>query len=65
MNICFHKSYSNCKNIDKDLYICGKINCARYKAPNLIYNSFNNKTPLTFKSILWFIIETFKFERKI
>ena len=50
MNITFCKHFSNCENIDKQLYFC--VICDRYKAPLTIYNSFGDRTPLTLKSFL-------------
>lgn len=60
MNLCFHKSWSNCQNIDNDLYVCGKTKCAKYKCPGLIYNRYGDRTPITFQSIFYGIINLFK-----
>jgi len=65
MNICFHKSWSNCQNIDNHLYICGNSECNCYKAPLTIYNRYNDRTPLTMKSFIYFIINLFTKKRKL
>jgi len=64
MNICFLNSHSNCQNIDNHLYICGKDDCFKYKCPHTKYNSYGNRTPVTFKSVLYTIINLFKKEKK-
>jgi hypothetical protein len=58
MNICFCKHHSNCQNIDTELYGC--VVCWKYKAPLTIYNSCGDRTPLTLKSVFYFLINLFK-----
>jgi len=64
MNVCFHNSWSNCQNIDTGLYCCGKTHCGYYKAPLAIYNRYGDRTPLTWKSMFYFIINLFTKKRK-
>lgn len=55
--ICFHDSYSNCENIDKELYVCGKYDCYKYKCPGTKYDRDGTRTPITLKSISYFFKE--------
>jgi len=60
MNICFC-SYpiSNCENIDEILYVCQK--CGKHIVPFRFYSySDNNRTPFTFKSIFYIVLDIFR-----
>lgn len=58
MNIAFCSHHSNGQNIDTGLYGC--VVCWKSKAPFTIYNRYGDRTPLTFKTFFWAIVESLK-----